>query len=103
MWGSLRHPNVLPLLGVPKDRSRFKFAMVSEWMPNGRINEFVRAQRDVNRFKLVRFPHGAVLRPLTTGQYSTCAVGRQCSGIDLFAWSEGRPRGSQGGASLKKI
>jgi len=30
------------------------FAMVSEWMTNGNINEFVKAHRDVNRFELVR-------------------------------------------------
>jgi hypothetical protein len=31
-----------------------QFAMVSEWMTNGNINEFVKARRDVNRFELVR-------------------------------------------------
>jgi len=54
VWKSLDHQNVLPLLGVLKDRSQFTFAMVSEWMSNGTINKFVRAQRDANRFKLVR-------------------------------------------------
>ena len=29
------------------------FAMVSEWMDNGNINEFVKARRDLNRFNLV--------------------------------------------------
>ena len=56
MWNSLRHRNVLPLLGALKDGSQFKFAMVSKWMPNGNINEFVQAHRGVNRFKLVRLP-----------------------------------------------
>jgi len=55
MWKALDHPNVVPLLGVPRDRSRLKFAMVSEWMTNGNINEFIRACPDANRFKLVRF------------------------------------------------
>ena len=32
-----------------------QFAMVSEWMVNGNINEFVKANRDVNRFDLVGF------------------------------------------------
>lgn len=32
-----------------------QFAMASEWMDNGNINEFTRANRDLNRFKLVRF------------------------------------------------
>lgn len=53
VWSSLRHPNVLPLLGLLKDESRFKFAMVSEWMPNGNINEFVQMHREVNPFVLV--------------------------------------------------
>ena len=30
-----------------------KFAMVSEWMSNGNINESVAAHRDANRFELV--------------------------------------------------
>ena len=50
-WKSLRHPNVLPLLGVVM--SETKLAMVSEWMSNGNINEFVRAHQDANRFELV--------------------------------------------------
>ena len=33
-----------------------KFAMVSGWMANGNINEFVKAHRDANRFKLVSSP-----------------------------------------------
>jgi serine/threonine protein kinase len=39
VWKHLRHPNVLPLLGVTVSERRF--AMVSEWMENGDINEFV--------------------------------------------------------------
>ena len=31
-----------------------QFAMVSEWMGNGNINEFTKARRDANRFELVR-------------------------------------------------
>ena len=31
-----------------------QFAMVSEWMTNGNINQFVKVRRDVNRFELVR-------------------------------------------------
>ena len=50
-WKSLRHPNVLPLLGVTMSDEHF--AMVSEWMVNGNINEFVKAHGDENRFDLV--------------------------------------------------
>ena len=53
-WKALRHPNVLPLLGVAM--STTEFAMMSEWMPNGDINQFVKKHSDVNRFGLVSFP-----------------------------------------------
>ena len=52
-WNSLRHPNVLPFLGVTMSEKHF--AMVSEWMVNGNVNEFIKANRDANRFELVGF------------------------------------------------
>ena len=54
MWSALRHPNVLPLLGAVMDGARF--TMVSEWMANGNINEFVKAHPDADRLELVSFP-----------------------------------------------
>ena len=33
-----------------------EFSMVSEWMPNGNINQFVSVHQDANRFELVRSP-----------------------------------------------
>ena len=49
-WKVLRHPNVLPLLGVTIEEP---LAMVSEWMKNGNIKEFVGTNSHVNRWKLV--------------------------------------------------
>ena len=51
MWRALRHPNVLPMLGVTVTKP--PFAMVSEWMTNGDINEFVETHPEVDRLKLV--------------------------------------------------
>ncbi|KAF9642959.1 kinase-like protein [Thelephora ganbajun] len=51
-WKTLSHPNVLPLLGVTIDNNQF--VMVSEWMANGNINEFIKARNDVNRFELLK-------------------------------------------------
>jgi len=31
-----------------------QFAMVSEWMTNGNINQFVKTHQEANRFELVR-------------------------------------------------
>ena len=54
MWRSLRHPNVLPLLGGMIAGAQL--AMVSEWMENGNINEFVKNHLDADRLGLVSFP-----------------------------------------------
>ncbi|KAF9644353.1 kinase-like protein [Thelephora ganbajun] len=51
-WKTLNHPNVLPLLGATIDGHQF--VMVSEWMTNGNINEFIKAHNDVNRFELLK-------------------------------------------------
>jgi serine/threonine protein kinase len=54
-WKNLRHDNVLPLIGVTM--SGHQFEMVSEWMVNGSINEYVKAHKDADRFELVSFHH----------------------------------------------
>ncbi|KAF9647762.1 kinase-like protein [Thelephora ganbajun] len=51
-WKALCHSNVLPLLGVTMSNNQF--TMVSEWMVNGNINEFIKAQKNVNRFELLK-------------------------------------------------
>ena len=55
-WWTLRHPNVLPLLGATMSEGRL--VMVSEWMVNGDINEFVDANTNADRLELVRFSFG---------------------------------------------
>jgi hypothetical protein len=50
-WKTLRHPNILPLIGVIM--SETQFAMVSDWMADGNINDFVKAHPDANRLELV--------------------------------------------------
>ena len=61
MWKTLRHPNVLPLLGAAM--SDHQFEMISEWMVNGNVNEYVKAHRNVNPFGLVRFRFTIGLAP----------------------------------------
>lgn len=103
MWNSLRHPNVLPLLGALKDGSQFKLAMVSEWMPNGNINEFVRAHREVNRFELVRFSC-VNLRDLLISRHYTNSIATWCYfRIGSFARPTHGPWRSQGGMSFEDL
>ena len=57
-WKALRHPNVLPLLGATMAEGRF--VMVSDWMVNGNIKDFVQSNADADWLKLVRFLSGAL-------------------------------------------
>ena len=54
IWKALHHPNILPLFRVAMGQNQF--AMVSEWMEDGNINQFVKAHPDVDRVELVCFP-----------------------------------------------
>ncbi|KAF9649119.1 hypothetical protein BDM02DRAFT_3186537 [Thelephora ganbajun] len=45
-WRHLRHPNILPLLGVTT--SGHRFAMISQWMEDGNISQFIEKDRHVN-------------------------------------------------------
>ncbi|KAF9648265.1 kinase-like protein [Thelephora ganbajun] len=52
MWKNLFHPNVLNLIGVPDTLEDGRFSMVSEWMANGNIMEYVRSNAS-NHLKLL--------------------------------------------------
>ena len=52
-WKFLHHPNVLPLMGVTMVGRRFE--MVSKWMENGNVNEFLEKNPGADRLKLVGF------------------------------------------------
>jgi len=51
IWAALRHPNILPLLGVTTGH---RFVIVSEWMVRGNINEFAKADATADRLELLR-------------------------------------------------
>lgn len=54
-----------------------QFAMVSEWMFNGNINDFVKANPDADRLVLVGFPCLAVNASLIIVQSSSWEVSRR--------------------------
>ena len=53
IWKRLSHPNVLPLLGVSMLKNPQYFHIVSEWMPNGNVKEYIRSNPKANRLRLV--------------------------------------------------
>lgn len=80
-WKWLRHPNILPLLGVVTVN---RFRMVSEWMPNGNINEFVKDRPNANLQQLVCFS----FCPRQFLDFSTQMITVACrcqQGVDLHA------------------
>ena len=52
-WRHLQHPNILPLLGI--DIKGHQLSMVSEWMDEGNINEYIKRYEGVNRLQLVSY------------------------------------------------
>ena len=70
-WKTLCHPNVLPLLGVTVTETQFM--MASEWMENGNINDFVKADTNVDQLGLVCF-HSTSLFLLPTDSCITTAA-----------------------------
>ena len=77
--------------------SESQFAMVSKWMPNGNINEFLTVRQDVNRFELVS-SLGADLCRFRLVSYRVCfAARRRNKGLGLYARAGNGPRGSERG------
>ena len=57
LWRTLRHTNILPLVGVTMTERQL--VVVSEWMAGGNITQYVEAKPEVNRLGLVCFPSKA--------------------------------------------
>jgi hypothetical protein len=74
--------------------TEMRFAMVSEWMTNGNIKQFVATHPDVNRFDLVGLPLALPPPLLDIDDYVILEVGRRCEGLDLHARSEDGPQRS---------
>ena len=49
VWKRLRHPNVVPFLGVTNE----PLQLVSEWMPNGTLAYYVKKNPNADRIALV--------------------------------------------------
>lgn len=51
MWKRISHPNIVPFLGVSKAPA--PLSMVSEWMPNGNVREYVVKNSETSRLQLL--------------------------------------------------
>ena len=52
MWKRLGHKNIVPLLGITAD----PLQLISEWMPNGDLRDYIEKHIDANRVGLVGGP-----------------------------------------------
>ncbi|KAK0231907.1 kinase-like domain-containing protein [Armillaria nabsnona] len=49
VWRQLRHPNILPFLGVNEDLFAPRYCLISPWMVNGNIMSYLEAHPDHDR------------------------------------------------------
>lgn len=57
LWKRLKHPNIVPFLGVTTDPPQ----LISDWMPNGNVVEYMQLHPDADRLGLVCPPfHSAI-------------------------------------------
>ncbi|KAE9402996.1 hypothetical protein BT96DRAFT_990639 [Gymnopus androsaceus JB14] len=52
LWRQLKHPNILPLLGVNTDLFSPSFCLISPWMENGNIISYLKQNPMHNRYKV---------------------------------------------------
>ena len=49
MWKRLRHPNIIPFVGITTN----PLQIISKWMPNGTLMDYLERNPDANRISLV--------------------------------------------------
>ena len=52
MWNRLRHPNIVPIIGVTTK----PLQIVLDWMPNGTLTKFIEKNPSASRIGLVSHP-----------------------------------------------
>ena len=83
VWKRLRHPNVVPFLGV----ATASLQLVSKWMPNGTLTEYVSTQPHVDRISLVSVPLRRILGKTDFLQALGCCGRSQLSPhLSYCAW-----------------
>ena len=78
--------------------SETQFAMVSEWMPNGNIKQYVKAHPDENRFELVSLMSWSLPSSLTIGWFRSWEMLR---GVWFTCTSRGWSMGISKGYALE--
>jgi len=81
--------------------SETQFAMVSEWMSNGNINQFVETHQDANRFDLVCFPSRFLTSHLLANGYLILQLGDVAGGL-IYMHEQGMVHGDLKGVRFRE-
>ena len=81
--------------------SETQFAMVSKWMSNGNINQFVETHQDANRFDLVCFPSRFLASHIITNGYLILQLGDVAEGL-IYMHEQGMVHGDLKGVRFRK-
>ena len=75
MWKHLNHPNIVPFIGVTLE----PLQLVSEWMDNGKLQEYLRTNPEADSVNLVSLFRD---RSVSIGlQTSSCPVIRRATSL----------------------
>lgn len=74
MWKRLKHPNIVPFLGVLVDIPPLE--IVHDWMENGMVIDYVRKQPRLDRFGVVS-GFACVVTILADVEHRSCGMWRR--------------------------
>ena len=80
--------------------SETQFAMVSQWMLNGNINQFVKEHRDANRFWLVSFRPRILMFSFAVDDYVILQLGDVARGL-IYMHEQGMVHGDLKGVRFR--
>ena len=80
----------------------WQFAMVSEWMPNGNINQFVGTHQDANRFDLVCLPSRFLVSHLLANGCAILQLGDVAGGL-IYMHEQGMVHGDLKGVRFREL
>lgn len=97
MWMHLRHPYVLPFLGIDQRTFKYSFCLVSPWLPNGNVMKYMEEWGEADNIPYlkwvkqgaegVRYLHG---EDIVHGDLKGVSVTISTTiGSDLWGWSAG--------------
>lgn len=71
MWKHLSHQNIVPFLGITST----PLQLISEWIPNGNLTEYIKRHPDADRLGLVGVLHPVLDHSLTPRKLRDIADG----------------------------